>query len=122
MDVPANLLLPRDDSAVSAPPAAGLSKPASPGGLFHKFSLSPINRRRWQNFRSNRRGYYSFIIFLTLFVVSLFAEVIANDKPILARYRGEWLVPVFVNSACFSELPSTLKRARPISRILTVPS
>ena len=59
--------------------------------------LSPINRRRWQNFRANRRGYWSFWIFLVLFVLSLFAEFIANDRPIVASYKGEWLFPVFVD-------------------------
>ena len=42
---------------------------------------SPLNRRRWQNFKANRRGYWSFWIFLVLFFVSLFAELIANDRP-----------------------------------------
>ena len=42
------------------------------------FTLSPINRRRWYNFKSNKRGYWSFWIFVLLFFVSLFAEVIAN--------------------------------------------
>ena len=50
-----------------------------------RFALSPINRRRWQNFKANRRGYISFWLFLILFVVSLFAEFIANDKPVLIR-------------------------------------
>ena len=40
----------------------------------HAFAPSPLNRRRWQNFKANRRGYWSFWIFLVLFVVSLFAE------------------------------------------------
>jgi microcin C transport system permease protein len=44
--------------------------------------ISPINKRRWENFKANRRGYWSLWIFLTLFLVSLFAEFIANDKPI----------------------------------------
>ncbi len=60
-------------------------------------SLSPINQRRWHNFRANRRGYWSLLAFLILFVLSLFAEFIANDKPILARYKGELLVPVLVD-------------------------
>src|SRR5207253_3336059 len=47
----------------------------------HAFRPSPLNRRRWQNFKSNRRGYWSFWIFITLFVISLFAELIANDRP-----------------------------------------
>jgi microcin C transport system permease protein len=58
---------------------------------------SPINRRRWQNFRANKRGYWSLWIFLVLFVVSLFAELIANDKPIIASYKGELLFPAFVD-------------------------
>jgi microcin C transport system permease protein len=58
---------------------------------------SPINRRRWQNFKANRRGYWSLRIFLALFAVSLFAEVIANDRPILVRYKGEFLFPVLVD-------------------------
>jgi microcin C transport system permease protein len=59
--------------------------------------LTPINQRRWDNFKSNKRGYYSLIIFLLLFGLSLFAEVIANDKPILVRYKGETLFPLLVN-------------------------
>jgi len=60
-----------------------------------RFSLSPINKRRWQNFKANRRGYVSFWLFLVLFVVSLFAEFIANDKPILVRLEGKTFFPVF---------------------------
>lgn len=59
--------------------------------------LSPLNQRRWQNFKANRRGYWSLWIFLILFVLSLFAEFIANDKPILASYKGEILMPVLVD-------------------------
>ena len=46
--------------------------------------LTPLNRRRLENFRRNRRGWWSLWIFLALFGVSLFAEVIANDRPLLA--------------------------------------
>jgi microcin C transport system permease protein len=60
-------------------------------------SLSPLNQRRWRNFKANRRGYWSLWIFLVLFVLSLFAEFIANDKPIIVHYKGEWLAPVFVD-------------------------
>jgi microcin C transport system permease protein len=59
--------------------------------------LTPINQRRLANFRANRRGYWSLWIFLVLFVVTLCAEFIANDRPILARYKGEWLFPAFVH-------------------------
>jgi len=58
--------------------------------------LSPLNQRRWANFKANRRGYWSLWIFLVLFVLSLFAEFIANDKPIVASYKGEILFPVLV--------------------------
>src|SRR5258707_13639410 len=54
----------------------------------HAFEPSPLNRRRWQNFKSNRRGYWSFWIFLILFFVSLFAELIANDRPFLIKFDG----------------------------------
>ena len=58
--------------------------------------LSPINQRRLETFRRNRRGYWSLWVFLVLFVVTLFAELIANDRPILASYKGELLAPVLV--------------------------
>lgn len=57
--------------------------------------LSPINKRRWQNFKSHRRGWWSLWIFLILFTLSLFAEFIANDKPILVSYDGQWYAPIF---------------------------
>jgi microcin C transport system permease protein len=57
--------------------------------------LTPLNRRRLGNFRQNRRGFWSLWIFLVFFVLSLFAEFIANDRPILVYYKGEYLFPVF---------------------------
>ena len=62
-----------------------------------KMWLSPINRRRLANFKANRRGYWSFWIFLVLFGLSLFAEFIANDKPLIVSYHGEILFPVVVD-------------------------
>ncbi len=59
--------------------------------------LDPLQQRRWENFKSNKRGYWSFWIFLVLFVLSLFAEVIANDKPLVVSYDGSFLSPVFVS-------------------------
>ncbi|MEL6871279.1 MAG: ABC transporter permease [Pseudomonadota bacterium] len=61
------------------------------------FALTPINRRRWQNFKANRRGYWSLWVFLVLFFLTLFAEFIANDRPILVSYKGEILAPVVIN-------------------------
>lgn len=57
--------------------------------------LSPLNRRRLRNFRRNSRAYWSLIIFGILFGLSLFAEFIANDKPIAVSYRGELRMPIF---------------------------
>ncbi|WP_170350987.1 MULTISPECIES: ABC transporter permease [Ruegeria] len=58
-------------------------------------ALSPLNQRRWRNFRRNGRAFWSLIIFSVLFGISLFAEFIANDKPILVKYRGEFYTPIF---------------------------
>ncbi len=63
----------------------------------HSFSPSPLNKRRWQNFKSHRRGYWSFWIFMILFVVSLFAELIANDRPFFIKFDGHLYWPAFVS-------------------------
>lgn len=57
--------------------------------------LSPLNKRRLRNFRRNGRAYWSLVIFGVLFGLSLFAEFIANDKPIAVSYRGEIRMPIF---------------------------
>lgn len=57
--------------------------------------LSPLNQRRLHSFRANRRGWWSLWLFLVLFFLSLFAEFIANDKPILVYYDGGLYMPVF---------------------------
>jgi microcin C transport system permease protein len=57
--------------------------------------LTPLTRRRLANFRANRRGFWSLWIFLAIFVVSLFAEFIANDRPFLIRYDGAFYMPIF---------------------------
>ena len=56
--------------------------------------VSALNKRRWRNFRANKRAYWSLIIFGICFLLSLFAELIANDKPILVKYRGEYFFPI----------------------------
>ena len=61
----------------------------------HRVALSPINLRRWRNFKANRRGYWSFWIFLVLFVVTLCAEFIANDRPLYISYNDKSYFPVF---------------------------
>jgi microcin C transport system permease protein len=59
--------------------------------------LSPLTRRRLNLFRANKRGFWSLWIFLFLFFVSLFAEFIANDKPLAISYRGSLYFPVFTS-------------------------
>ncbi len=64
----------------------------------HKFlgqPITPLTYRRLQNFRANRRGWWSLWIFAVLFVVTLFAEFVANDKPILVYYDGGFYTPIF---------------------------
>jgi microcin C transport system permease protein len=58
------------------------------------FAPSPINRRRWENFKANKRGYWSFWIFMVLFVVSLCANLIANDQPLMIKYNGHLYWPI----------------------------
>lgn len=56
-------------------------------------SLSP-RQRAWQRFKRHRLGYWSLILFLGLFVLSLGAELICNDKPVVVRYQGQWYFPL----------------------------
>jgi microcin C transport system permease protein len=62
----------------------------------HRIAISPLNKRRWENFKANRRGYWSLWLFLALFVLSLFAEFIANDKPIFVWVNGRPFFPAVV--------------------------
>jgi microcin C transport system permease protein len=61
------------------------------------FTLTPINLRRWENFKANRRGYWSLWIFLVLFVGSLGAEFIANDKPFFVSFEGKYFFPAVID-------------------------
>ncbi len=57
--------------------------------------LSKLNQRRLYNFKANKRGYYSFWIFSILFIVSLFADFIANEKPLLIKHNENFYYPIF---------------------------
>ncbi|GAA0596676.1 ABC transporter permease [Paenochrobactrum glaciei] len=59
--------------------------------------LSPLNQRRWRNFKAHRRGWYSLWIFSFLLIAALCSELIANDRPILVSYKGELLAPVLID-------------------------
>jgi len=58
-------------------------------------TLSPLGRRRWARFKSHRRGWWSLWLFLGLFGLSLCGELVANDKPLLVSYQGQWFFPAF---------------------------
>lgn len=66
---------------------------------FFGMRLRPLTVRRWEAFRANRRGYFSALFFSFLFVLSLFAEIIANDRPLLVEYDGKYFFPVFKDYA-----------------------
>ena len=59
--------------------------------------MTPLAKKRWQLFKSQKRAYWSLILFVAIFVISLFAEIIANDKPIFVWYKGEAYFPIFKN-------------------------
>ncbi len=89
------------DASGTAPISEPTARAAAPSPLrtwlTQRLTFNPINRRRWANFKANRRAYLSLWLFLSVFGLSLFSEFIANDKPVLMRYKGEWLMPVLVN-------------------------
>ncbi|MBL8386931.1 MAG: ABC transporter permease [Hydrogenophaga sp.] len=63
-------------------------------------SMSP-SQRAWQRFKRNRQGFWSLVIFCTLVLLSLFAEVLSNDRPLVVRYEGKTYFPIV------QELPET---------------
>ncbi len=82
------------DRPATAPPPA-LAPP--PRGRFLGRVRTPINQRRWRNFRANRRAFISLWVFLSLFGFSCLGELFLNDRPILVSYKGELFFPIFVN-------------------------
>ena len=56
--------------------------------------LSALNKRRLENFKSNKRGFYSFWVFTVLFFISIFADFIANEKPLIIKYKNEIYFPI----------------------------
>ncbi|MDA0260755.1 MAG: ABC transporter permease [Proteobacteria bacterium] len=63
---------------------------------FLGWPITPLNSRRLRNFRANQRGYWSLWIFLLIFAVTIPAEFIANDKPLLVNFEGKYFYPAFV--------------------------
>ena len=64
--------------------------------------LNALNRRRWENFRANKRAYWSLWIFSILFLICLFADIVANDRPLAIRYQGDWSFPA-LNGKLYEE-------------------
>jgi microcin C transport system permease protein len=81
--------------AAQPPTALPPGTPGAPPTPAPRGRLSPINRRRLANFRANRRGYWSFVLFMAIFLVTLFAEGIANDKPFMVKHEGAFYFPAF---------------------------
>ncbi len=86
----------REDDLIPEPMPGdpGAPAPVVPPRRRKRLALSPLNQRRWTNFKKNRRAYWSLVIFGILFGLSLFAELLANDRPLLVSYRGELFTPV----------------------------
>src|SRR5439155_8443284 len=89
-------------SAVQRKDAVGIITPARipgqvlpvAGDVFLGRPIPPLTRRRIENFKANRRGFWSLWVFLLIFGTSLFAEFLANDRPLLVRYDGSFYLPV----------------------------
>ncbi len=83
--------------------------------------LSPLNQRRFARFKANKRGWWSLWLFLGLFIFSLGAELIANDKPLVVQHDGQWFFPVFKRypeTAFGSEFPLEANYKSPYMREL----
>ena len=78
--------------------------------------ISALNRRRWRNFRANKRAYWSLVIFSICFFISLLAELIANDKPILVKYRGEYFF--LLQTSTLKRLLEEISKRRQFTEIL----
>ena len=94
----ATMALERKDAVGIVTPARIPGQVLPPAGdTFLGRRITPLTRRRLDNFRANRRGFWSLWIFLALFMASLFAEFIANDRPLLIEYDGAFYLPIFRN-------------------------
>ena len=81
------------DGAESGAPAPAVVAPPKKGW----FDLTPLQQRRWENFKANKRGYWSLWIFAFLCLLALMAELLANNRPLLVSYQGQILSPVLLD-------------------------
>ena len=86
---------PKDIGEAAVGTSPGAEAIGAPPPVTGRPWLSPLNKRRWRNFRRNTRAFWSLILFSVIFGITLCAELVANDKPILVSYRGELSTPVF---------------------------
>jgi microcin C transport system permease protein len=95
-----------DTTAVGQVSQAGLAVPPERRWIM----ISPLNKRRWQSFKANRRGHVSLWVFLAMFVLSLFADFVANDKPIYIHVNGQSYFPAVVTypDTAFAKTPDPL--------------
>ncbi len=77
----------------STPASNSTAWTADQSGATHVASPSPW-RRTWLRFKRQRLGYWSLVIFVSLFVISLFGEVLSNDRPLIVRYDGHYYFPI----------------------------
>ena len=85
---------------MSSPGRGALERPAgTPPRAVSAAVLPSLAKRRWLAFKANRRGYWSLRVFLVIFGASLFAEFLANDKPLVVRHEGRFYLPVFATYA-----------------------
>ena len=105
--------MPENAHGETVPRETPTAKPA-PKDRFLGLRITPIMRRRLANFAHNRRGFSSLWIFLTLFFLSLFAEFIVNDKPLLIRFDSEFYIPVFVEYRLRRRIPDRSRLPRPL--------
>lgn len=68
-----------------------------PPGEKLKSAVAKRRARTWRRFKRNRRGYYSLVLFLIFFILSLMAEVLSNDMPLVVRYEGRFYFPILVS-------------------------
>ena len=69
--------------------------PAAPAVMARRASAQSPAARAWRRFRANRLGFWSLVLFSVLVVLSLFAELLSNDRPLVVRYHGETYFPLF---------------------------
>ncbi|PLZ00886.1 peptide ABC transporter permease [Burkholderia sp. WAC0059] len=78
----------------STPVSSSAASTAEAGAPAFSVAAPSPWRRTWLRFKAQRLGYWSFIIFIVLFVISLFANVLANDRPLVVRYDGHYYFPI----------------------------